>query len=211
MLQKGGIIHVRPLGDGHKSGDNNRESPMTIAFLLRTFVITLLLFSFACVASEAEPTGTKPKSVADDFPGSIKLLPGYTHHMGLGYVSMYSVVRMGEIRNQKGFIISYDIYTVSRNTVRPLVLDPPSGTNKVAISEPDWRYSIQKLCQWSREQVVNGQRVQIWLSKKKSLHFHFPDGGADFTTSPVTSEEDVTDAMLIVLTYSPLRDARPLW
>ena len=162
---------------------------MPSLFAVKSFVAALLIFSLFPIAALAEAHSTLSRC-----PGDIKLLPGYTNHAGLGAVSMFSVAQNGQIRSRNGFVISYSIVTFS------------GVIEKGANSQPKQLQSRPKLYYWYKEQVINGQRVLIWLLKNKSLCITFPDAYASFTTSPIRSEEDVADTLLTDVTQTPAPD-----
>lgn len=55
---------------------------------------------------------------------------------------------------------------------------------------------------WSKEQVLDGRAVQLALTKDRMLYLTFPETAANFY-GKATSEEDIADMLLTVLTYAP--------
>ena len=55
---------------------------------------------------------------------------------------------------------------------------------------------------WRRNQVIRGHEVKIVFTKSKRLVISFPDAHANFYAT-IRSNADLTDALLMVLTYNP--------
>jgi hypothetical protein len=129
--------------------------------------VALVLLATTCTAQSG------------NFPGRIRLLPGYTHRRGQGIDSA-----VGSITRQGGLVIRYDI-------------GPLAGV-----------YTDCKTCGWTegelwrRNQVINGRDVKIVFTKSKLLVISFPDTHANFYAT-VMSESDIADTLLMVLTYVP--------
>lgn len=114
--------------------------------------------------------------------GSIRLLPGYEWQQGRGADSA-----VGKITRRGGLTIYYDIGGMAGNQV---------DARKRA---KDFR--------WSKDQVVGGSPVQILVSKDRWLVVTFPDDHANFNCQ-LKSDEELTDALLMVLTYRPAKTRR---
>jgi hypothetical protein len=110
-------------------------------------------------------------------PGSIKLLPRYTHQPLRGIDTL-----VGKISREDGLTIQYDIGTLAGN---------------YAMAQKDEAV-------WFKEHVINGQTVQMAFSKSKELTVTFTNGPANFFAT-VKSEEDLADVLLMLATYSPSR------
>ena len=116
---------------------------------------------------------------SDKFPGHIRMLTGYVHRRGQGIDSV-----VGNITREGGLVIEYDIGRLA-------------GV-----------YTDCKTCGWTegelwrRNQVINGQSVQIVFTKSKRLVISFPTTHANFYAT-IKSEADLADTLLMVLTYPP--------
>lgn len=112
-------------------------------------------------------------------PGNIRLLPGYLSQPGQGFDS-----QVGAIVRKGGLKIVYDI-------------GPMAGD-----------YANCKSCGWTkdevwrREQIIGSHKVVIVFTKAKRLIVSFPDQNANFYAL-ITSPAEMTDMLLMVLTYSP--------
>ena len=112
---------------------------------------------------------------ADAPPGSIKLLPGYTHHRLRGIDT-----QVGKISRKDGLSIEYDI----------------------GESAGDYAESQKADAAWFKQQVINGQAVQVAFKKDKQLIVTFTNGPANFFAT-IKSEEDMADVLLMLSTYTP--------
>jgi hypothetical protein len=110
------------------------------------------------------------------WPGNLKLLPGYKHEKLEGIDT-----RVGKIRKEGGFAFHYDIGRLAGNAAR--------AQDKANLL-------------WYKEQVVNGHPVQFAFTKDRMLFVTFPETSANFSGQP-KSDEDLTDMLLMVLTYDP--------
>jgi hypothetical protein len=119
-------------------------------------------------------------------PGKIVLLPGYQHER----VPTPRDSRNGRIWKDQGLSISYQIGGQAGNRV--------TGNPNL---------------QWSKEQTVAGNRVQIGMTRDRMLIVVFsslapPQGGpssvlpANFYAT-VNSDEDIADMLFMVMTYNP--------
>jgi hypothetical protein len=115
----------------------------------------------------------------DDVPGNIRLLPGYVHQRGQGIDSS-----VGSISRKGGLVIEYNIGRLAG----------------VYTDCKDCGWTDGEL--WRRNQIISGREVKIVLTKSKRLVISFPDTHANFYAT-VSSESDLTDALLMVLTYNP--------
>jgi hypothetical protein len=121
----------------------------------------------------ALPLGAQ-EGKADPPPGSIKLLPGYQHKTGRGIDTA-----VGTIWKDGGITINYDIGIFAGMVASPHEKD---------------RYL------WYKEQTIGNQAVRIALGKARDLRVTFVEARASFL-SLVPKEEDLTDALLMILTY----------
>ena len=112
---------------------------------------------------------------ADDPPGSIKLLTGYTHQRLRGIDT-----QVGKISRKDGLTIQYDIGELAGN------------------------YAAQRKSDaaWFKEQVIDGRTVQVALSKDRQLTVTFTKGPANFVAT-LKSDEDLAEVLLMLCTYSP--------
>ena len=133
--------------------------------------------------SANQPKNASPAAVAA--PGGMQLLPGYTHKPLQGIDSI-----VGQIVKDDGWKISYEIGRVSKPG-QPMTgggfRDRPKLMPKAKV-------------RWYRQQTVNGQPVHLALSKDDTLLVSFPDKGMNFHAN-IRSSEQLTDAMLMILTY----------
>ena len=123
--------------------------------------------------------GTICTAQTGSVPGNIRLLPGFVHHRGQGIDSM-----VGSITRKDGLVIQYDI-----------------GKAAGVYTDCEWcGWTDGEL--WRRSQIVGGHEVRIVLTKSKRLVISFPDAPANFYAT-IGSDADLTDTLLMVLTYSP--------
>lgn len=113
-----------------------------------------------------------------DPPGAIRLLPNYQHQARQSYDT-----EVGRIWKEDGLLIHYDI--------------GPLAGNFATVSRPDQRL-------WYKEQASGRRRVQLALTKDRTLYVTFPDDDANFYAT-LKTEEDLVDMLLMVLTYSPAK------
>jgi hypothetical protein len=112
-------------------------------------------------------------------PGSIRLLPGYTHSAEQGIDSA-----VGRISRPKGPIIFYDI--------------GPFGANNNLSKAPN--------VLWSKTQIVKGEPVTVAMRDDQTLLLavggtKYPSVFGSFMARDVKSKEDVVDVLLMLLTY----------
>jgi hypothetical protein len=135
----------------------------------------LATVGFVVIVLLATPRPAQPDAV----PGNIRLLPGYVHRRGQGIDSA-----VGSIARKGGLVIEYDI-----------------GDLAGVYTDCKWcGWTDGEL--WRKNQIVSGHAVKIVFTKSKRLVISFPDTHANFYAT-VTSEDEVTDALLMVLTYNP--------
>lgn len=116
----------------------------------------------------------------DKPPGSIKLLPGYTHQRLRGIDT-----QVGKISRKDGLTIQYDIGVLAGN----------------------YAEKQKEEAAWFKEQVINGQAVQVAFMKDKQLTVTFTNGPANFFVT-IKSEEDMADVLLMLSTYTPDKKAK---
>jgi hypothetical protein len=108
-------------------------------------------------------------------PGGIELLSGWSHRQEQGIDTL-----VGTIWRADGLKIGYDIGFLAghhaSNTDRPLL--------------------------WTKKQIVHGYPVQITLRPNRFLEILFFDDSANFSAQ-VKTEQDVTEVLLITLSYNP--------
>ena len=127
--------------------------------------------------------GLRAGGADDPLPGSIKLLDGFKHQRMQGIDS-----RVGKIWKENGLSIQYDIGAMAGNYAK---------------QQRD--YQADQLV-WAKQQTINGARVELVLKKDRDLYVSFPDHSANFY-GKVQKEEDLVEALLIVLTYLPAEKA----
>ncbi len=113
----------------------------------------------------------------DKPPGSIKLLPGYSHQALRGIDT-----RVGKISRKDGLTIQYDIGTLAGN----------------------YAEARKDEAVWFKVQVLNGQTVHVAFTNDKTLYVTFTNGPANFYAT-VKTEEDLADVLLMLSTYTPSR------
>ena len=114
---------------------------------------------------------------SDAPPGSVKMLSGYEHQRETGIDTT-----VGRIWKQDGLTISYDIGTLAGNGAAHR---KETGKNL-----------------WYREQTFNGHKAQLVLTTDRFLCVTFPENTANFF-GVVKTEQDLIDALLMILTYTP--------
>ncbi len=119
----------------------------------------------------------------DPPPGSITLLDGYKHQKMQGIDT-----RVGKIWKDGGITIQYDIGRLAGN-----------------YAQQQRKYQADQLL-WDRQQTWHGQPVELAMMKDRQLYVSFPERHANFY-GKVPKEEDLVDALLMVLTYVPAEKA----
>ncbi len=119
----------------------------------------------------------------DPPPGSIMLLDGFKHQKLQGIDT-----RVGKIWKDGGITIQYDIGRLSGNYAK---------------QQRD--YQADQLL-WSKQQTWHGQPVELAMTKDRQLYVSFPERHANFY-GEIPEEQDLVDALLIVLTYLPAKKA----
>lgn len=119
----------------------------------------------------------------DPPPGSIKLLDGFKHQRMQGIDT-----RVGKIWKDGGITIQYDIGRLAGN-----------------YAEQQRKYQADQLL-WDRQQTWHGQPVELAMTKDRQLYVSFPERQANFY-GQVQKEQDLVDALLMVLTYLPAEKA----
>lgn len=126
----------------------------------------------------ASPNNSEP-------PGGIRLLPGY-HYSSLGGIDSIG----GSIKKDGGLTLEFDL---------PYYAGGPGGGS--GVNEEISHLKAGEFL-WVREQIINGQSLRLALTKQRKLYIAFRTIDAGFWGTANT-EEDVTDALLMVLTYQP--------
>ena len=122
-------------------------------------------------------------SADDPPPGSITLQDGFKHQKMQGIDT-----RVGKIWKDGGITIQYDIGRLSGN-----------------YAKQQREYAADQLL-WSKQQTWRGQPVELAMMKDRQLFVSFPERHANFY-GKVQKEEDLVDALLMVLTYLPAEKA----
>jgi len=111
-------------------------------------------------------------------PGNVRLLPGYVHTP----MRPIDSAAAGRISKAHGLVVSYDIGLAAGHYE----------------NDPHWKNRAA----WRTEQLIDGKRVVCIYTKSKELLIAFPDQLANFY-GRVRTQRDITDMMLMVLTYDP--------
>ena len=119
----------------------------------------------------------------DPPPGSITLQDGFKHQKMQGIDT-----RVGKIWKDGGITIQYDIGRLSGN-----------------YAKQQREYAADQLL-WSKQQTWHGQPVELTMMKDRQLYVSFPERHANFY-GKVQKEQDLVDALLMVLTYLPAEKA----
>ena len=127
--------------------------------------------------------GLRPGGRDDPLPGSIKLLEGFQHQKLQGTDS-----RVGKIWKDEGITIQYDVGRLAGN-----------------YAKQQREYQADQLL-WAKQQTIKEARVELVLKRDRELFVSFPDHSANFY-GKVQTEEDLVDALLMVLTYLPAEKA----
>ncbi|MEE9128805.1 MAG: hypothetical protein V3T84_02215 [Phycisphaerales bacterium] len=144
---------------------------------------TILSFAIVALVVGSLSVALRAASADDPPPGSITLLDGYKHQKLQGIDT-----QVGKIWKDGGITIQYDIGRLAGN-----------------YAEQQRKYQADQLV-WHKQQTVKAKRVQLALTKDRELFVSFPDHSANFY-GKVQKEEDLVDALLIVLTYLPAEKA----
>lgn len=119
----------------------------------------------------------------DPLPGPIKLLEGYQHQKLQGTDS-----QVGKIWKDGGIKIQYDIGLMAGN-----------------YAKQQRKYKADQLL-WNKQQKWHGEPVELVMMKDRQLYISFPKRNANFY-GKVKEEQDLVDALLMVLTYVPTEEA----
>ncbi len=153
---------------------------------MKKFILFIFLAFISTAAVSAQDSGLAqrpiisspgipPRTPRNPPPGNIRLLEGYVHTPRLGIDST-----IGDIGKNGGLLIRYDIGEMSGFYT-------------------DY-CNIQNACQWSKKQIIKGREVRIALTAENRIIATFPEDYANFFAD-TNSPEDVTDFLLMILTY----------
>ncbi|HEX4998981.1 MAG TPA: hypothetical protein VFY29_12200 [Terriglobia bacterium] len=175
-------------------------------FSMTAFVVVTVLVALECTVSFAQDEIAQTNGYS-----SIRLLPGYHHHV----VGTFDGAA-GTIGNEKGFVLRYDIGCGGGNYVR--------------------NAKQQERTIWVKEQILGDMRIESALvaesdSEPRRLLVTLAAAAADRTkpgcgglkTTPggsgpfpanfsvaVKGEEDIVDAMLMIMTYRQVGEPPPV-
>ncbi len=144
-----------------------------VTYIMKSILIAIISATFLWVATGFCQGQDKP-------PGSIKMLPGYTHQQLRGIDT-----QVGKFTCKDGPTIEYDIGELAGN----------------------YAEAQKDEATWFKKQVVNGQTVHLAFNKNKELTVTFTNGPANFFAT-IKSEEDMADVLLMVFTYTPPKSSR---
>ena len=145
---------------------------------------TILSFAIVALVIGSLSLALRAASGDDPPPGSIKLLNGFKHQKLQGIDS-----RVGKIWQENGISIQYDIGRMSGN-----------------YAKQHREYQADQLL-WAKQQTWHNERMELVLKKNRELYVSFPEHSANFY-GKVQTEEDLVDALLMVLTYLPAEKAK---
>ncbi len=144
---------------------------------------TVLSFAIVALVIGSLSVALRAASADDPPPGSITLLDGYKHQKLQGIDT-----RVGKIWKDGGITIQYDIGRLAGN-----------------YAQQQRKYQADQLL-WDRQQTWHGQLVELAMTKDRQLYVSFPERHANFY-GKVQEEQDLVDALLMVLTYLPAEKA----
>jgi|ERR1700722_13322012 hypothetical protein len=139
---------------------------------------TLKLFLLAALLAFIAPRSSGDKLQT----GSITVLPGYQIEFASHAIDSFG----GKISKQGGLTIYYDN-----------LLGAGTRTDDPA---------LMKKTRWRNEQILDGHKVVLVLTKDDQLTISFPDWQANFFAK-VRSPQEMAEVLLIVLTYRSGSDA----
>jgi hypothetical protein len=125
-------------------------------------------------------------------PFGIKLLPGYVHEPKQGFDSV-----VGVISKKDGLTIMYEIGRVAKPGGLALGGDFADRPKQLRAEQREWY----------KEQLLGGKQMHVAMAKDKSLFVSFPESGMNFSVVTKSTDE-LTDALLMICTYSPGADAK---
>ena len=140
---------------------------------------TILSFAIVALVIGSLSVVLRAASGDDPPPGSIKLLDGFKHQKMQGIDT-----RVGKIWKDGGITIQYDIGRLAGD-----------------YAKQQREYAADQLL-WAKQQTWRGQPVELSMMKDRQLFVSFPERHANFY-GKMPKEEDLVDALLIVLTYVP--------
>ncbi|MCH8165366.1 MAG: hypothetical protein IH889_07130 [Planctomycetes bacterium] len=144
---------------------------------------TILSFAIVALVVGSLSVALRAASADDPPPGSIKLLDGFKHQRMQGIDT-----RVGKIWKENGITIQYDIGRLAGN-----------------YAQQQRKYQADQLV-WDRQQTWHGEPVELAMTKNRQLYVSFPESHANFY-GQVQKEEDLVDALLMVLMYVPAKKA----
>ena len=144
---------------------------------------TILSLAIVALIIGSLSVALRAASADDPPPGSITLLDGFKHQKLQGIDT-----RVGKIWKDGGITIQYDIGRLAGN-----------------YAEQQRKYQADQLL-WDRQQTWQGQPVELAMMKDRQLYVSFPERHANFY-GKVPKEQDLVDALLMVLTYLPAEKA----
>ncbi len=144
---------------------------------------TILSFAIVALIVGSLSLALRAASADDPPPGSIMLLDGYKHQKLQGIDT-----QVGKIWKDGGITIQYDIGRLAGN-----------------YAQQQRKYQADQLV-WDRQQRWHGQPVELAMMKDRQLFVSFPERHANFY-GKVRKEQDLVDALLMVLTYLPAENA----
>jgi hypothetical protein len=155
-------------------------------YLMRTF-------AFGCaIVLVGGLVGSAMQQVTEPPPGSIRLLSGYRHQKEQGIDTT-----VGKIWKDGGPVIRYDIDSFSA-----------LAGNYAQHHKRSDPYL------WYKEQEFQGNTAQVLLTKDRKLIVTFPFAAPRGETifanfiGKVATEEQLAEVLLMLMTYSPPKDAK---
>ena len=154
-------------------------------YATRGFFFTAVLSVGVLVFAQLTPEGNTKQSHG---PGNLKVLDGYQHVPLRGIDSI-----VGKIQHKDGFEIFYEKGRVVKPGAPRLGGDFSNAAARLKNSQ-------NKNIEWSAQQKIGDQPVDLVLLKDGRLVASFPEAGINFTAKTKTKAQ-VADVLVMVMTY----------
>ncbi len=124
-------------------------------------------------------------------PGGMQLMPGYKHEKMRGYDTA-----PGTISNPDGVEIHYDVGEVPK----------PGGALHGGHFVDRARAVPRGELRWYKEMKLHERPVHLAYTQGRDLLVAYPESGMNFSAR-AKSDEELVDALLMILSYAPGPDA----